>query len=277
RPDPLRLWRRPGPMTRTYGISSIGAAGLCTLLLVPIACTNLDATPPSAISPGNFFHTEGEVLASLAGVYAQLRGTVDDYYNVSEISTDEMVVPTRGQDWNDNGRWLENHQQRWTANSPFALADLNGAWNTLYAGVERANGLLDGIAKSPQAIPNAAVMEAEARTLRAFYYYQLMDLFGGVPLATVSPIGAPDTAITPRARVSRDSLFKFIESELLAARPALPAKWDAGFSGRVTKGVVDALLANMYINAGVFTKDAAGGSGINATGYNACTGITVAG
>src|SRR3954467_6100774 len=265
-------------MKRTFVVSSIGAAGLCALLLVPMqGCTNLDETPPSAITPGNFFHTEGEVLASLAGVYAQLRGTVDDYYNVSEISTDEMVVPTRGQDWNDNGRWLENHQQRWTANSPFALADLNGAWNTLYAGVERANGLLDGIAKSSQAIPNAAVMEAEARTLRAFYYYQLMDLFGGVPLATVSPIGAPDTAITPRARVSRDSLFKFIESELLAARAVLPVKWDAGFSGRVTKGAVDALLASMYINAGGFTKDAAGAGGINATAYNSCTGIQVAG
>ena len=265
-------------MKRAFVVSSIGAAGLCALLLVPMqGCTNLDETPPSAISPGNFFHTEGEVLAALAGVYAQLRGTVDDYYNVSEISTDEMVVPTRGQDWYDNGRWLENHRQAWTANSPFALADLNGAWNTLYAGVERANGVLDGIAKSGGTIPNQAVMEAEARTLRAFYFYQLMDLFGGVPLATVSPIGAPDTAITPRARVTRDSLFKFIESELLGARSALPNKWDAGNSGRLTKGAVDAILANMYINAGVFTKDAAGGGGINATGYNACTGIPVAG
>ncbi len=221
-------------MNRTFVVSSIGAVGLCALLLVPMqACTNLDETPPSAITPGNFFHTEGEVLASLAGVYAQLRGTVDDYYNLSEISTDEMVVPTRGQDWYDNGRWLENHRQEWDANSNVATQDLNGAWNTLYAGVERANGVLDGIAKSTQTIPNQAVMEAEARTLR--------------------------------------------ESELLAARPALPAKWDAGFSGRVTKGVVDALLANMYINAGVFTKDAAGGSGINATGYNSCAGISVAG
>src|SRR5881396_1040492 len=265
-------------MTRTFVVSSIGAVGLCALLLVPMqACTNLDETPPSAITPGNFFHTEGEVLASLAGVYAQLRGTVDDYYNVSEISTDEMVVPTRGQDWYDNGRWLENHRQAWTANSPFALADLNGAWNTLYAGVERANGVLDGIAKSGGTIPNQAVMAAEARTLRAFYFYQLMDLFGGVPLATVSPIGAPDTAIVPRARVTRDSLFKFIESELLAARPALPNKWDAGNSGRLTKGAVDAILANMYINAGVFTKDAAGGGGINATGYNSCSGVAVTG
>ena len=256
-------------MKRTFVVSSIGAAGLCALLLVPMqGCTNLDETPPSAISPGNFFHTEGEVLAALAGVYAQLRGTVDDYYNLNEISTDEMVVPTRGQDWYDNGTWLETHRQTWTASSPATLSFMNGAWNTAYAGVARANGLLDGVKNST--VPNQATMEAEARYLRAFYYYVLMDLFGGVPVATTSEI-------MPRERVTRDSLFKFIESELLAIRPALPVKWDAGNNGRITKGAVDALLANMYINAGVFTKEGAGAGGINPTGYNACTGVTVVG
>lgn len=251
-------------MKRTFVASSITVAGLCALLLVPQGCTNLDETPPSAISPGNFFRTEGEVLAALAGVYAQLRGTVDDYYNLSEISTDEMVVPTRGQDWYDNGTWLETHRQQWTASSPATLSFMNGAWNTAYAGVARANGLLDGTATS--SVPNLATMQAEARYLRAFYYYILMDLFGGVPIATTS-------TIEPRAKATRAELFTFIETELLAIRPDLPDKWDAGNNGRATKGAVDALLANMYINAGVFTKDA----GINATAYNSCKGITVAG
>lgn len=256
-------------MKRIFVASSIGAAGLCALLLVPIqGCTNLDETPPSSITPGNFFRTEGEVLAALAGVYAQLRGTVDDYLNVSEISTDEMVVPTRGQDWYDNGTWLETHRQQFTASSPATLSFLNGAWNTAYAGVARANALLDGVKNG--SVANQAVMESEARTLRAFYYYILMDMYGGVPVATTSEI-------QPRPRVTRDSLFRFIESELLAARPALPLSWDVGNNGRITRGAVDAILASMYINAGVFTKDAAGGGGVNATGYNSCAGITVAG
>ena len=253
-------------MKRTFVASSIG---LCALLLAPIqACTNLDESPPSAISPGNFFRTEGEVLAALAGVYAQLRGTVDDYYNLSEISTDEMVVPTRGSDWYDNGTWLETHKQQWTANSPGTLSFMNGAWNMAYAGVARANALLDGVAN--QSVTNQAVMVAEARTLRAFYYYILMDLFGGVPLATT-------TGIEERPRVTRAELFTFIESELIAAHADLPVSWPAGSNGRLTKGAADAMLANLYINAGVYTKDAAGGTGINATGYNSCSGITVAG
>jgi hypothetical protein len=256
-------------MKRLFVTTSFGAAALCTLLLVPVqACTDLTETPPSAITPGNFFRSEGEVLAALAGVYAQLRGTLDDYYNMSEISTDEMIVPTRGQDWYDNGRWLENHHQAWSATSPVGLTDINGAWNTLFGGVARANVFLDAVQSS--AAPNIASIKAEARTLRAFYYYQLMDMFGGVPIATTSEIKA-------RARATRDSTFKFIESELLAVRPDLPITRDAGNNGRITRGVVDAMLASMYINAGVYTKEASGAGGINATAYNSCTGISVAG
>ena len=86
---------------------------LCALILAApaliswAACTDLEETPVSAITPENFFRNEGEVLSALAGVYAQLRPTLDDYYNVSQVSSDENIVPTRGQDWYDNGIWLE--------------------------------------------------------------------------------------------------------------------------------------------------------------------------
>src|SRR5436305_4191195 len=96
-------------MTTSLVTKPIGAVGLFGLfflgmVLVPLGCTNLDENPPSAITPANFYRNQGEVLSSLAGIYAQLRGTLDDYYNVSEISTDEMIVPTRGSDWYDGDR-----------------------------------------------------------------------------------------------------------------------------------------------------------------------------
>jgi len=237
------------------------------LLMVATGCTDLSESPQSAISPSNFFRNEAEVLAGLAGVYAQLRSTVDDYYNVSEISSDEMVVPTRGQDWYDGGTWLDLHAQTFTPISPATGAFLSGAWNAAFAGVARANVLLDALTRVT--VPNQARVEAEARTLRAFYYYLLLDLFGRVPVVT-----GPE--IEQAANPSRDSVFKFVEAELLAARPALPVTWDAANNGRVTRGVVDAMLANMYINAGVFTKDGAAG-GISANSYNSCSGVTVSG
>ncbi|PYP94498.1 MAG: hypothetical protein DMD34_08485, partial [Gemmatimonadetes bacterium] len=64
-------------MKRLFVTTSIGAVGIVSLLLVPLqGCTDVSETPASAITPGNFFHTQGEVGAALAGVYAQLRSTV---------------------------------------------------------------------------------------------------------------------------------------------------------------------------------------------------------
>src|SRR2546422_947724 len=123
-------------MKRLFVTTSIGGLGLCALLLVPLqGCTDLNETPISSITPSNFFHTEGEVLAALAGVYAGLRNTASEgeYWGVSEVSTDEIVVPTRGSDWYDNGTWLETHRQTWSASKPATLSFVKHEWNTAEA------------------------------------------------------------------------------------------------------------------------------------------------
>ena len=70
---------------------------LClSAVLLALACTDLTETPSSFTTPENFYRNEAEVLGGLAAVYAQLRGTLDDYWYASEVSSDELVVPTRG-------------------------------------------------------------------------------------------------------------------------------------------------------------------------------------
>src|SRR5260370_5795987 len=234
-------------MKRSFVTASIGVAAVAALLLVPLeSCTNVDEVPASFVSPGTFFRTPAEVLAALAGVYSQLRGTVDDYYNVSEISTDEMIVPTRGQDWYDGGSWLDLHRQTFTATSPATLGLLNGAFNTMMGGIARANVLLDGIQAS--SVPGKAGIQAEAQTLRALYYYYLMDLYGGVPLATTSEVKA-------RPRGARDLLFRFIGSEVLAPRPALPAPRGVANQGPMTQTACDTVLGNISPHPRAFQQD----------------------
>ena len=131
------------------------------------------------------------MIGGLASVYAQLRSTVDDYYDLSEISTDEMIVPTRGGDWYDNGQWIDVHRQTWGANSPAAGSLINGAWVDLFQGVARANIVLNALNNGAVTFPDKPKVVAELRTLRAFYYFLLMDIFGGVPVVT-------DIAIMPR-------------------------------------------------------------------------------
>lgn len=222
----------------------IWAAAAVGLLVLFPACTDLTEVPQSAITPENFYRNEDEVIGGLASVYAQLRSTNDEYYNLSEITTDEMIVPTRGQDWYDNGKWLDIHRQTFTPTSPAGLDNINSAWVNLFQGVARANVVLNGIANTSFA--SKATVTAELRVLRAFYYFMLMDMFGGVPIAT-------DVAIEARPQATRDSVFRFVEAELKAARPDLPATWPAVMNGRVTQGAVDAMLASLYLNAQVFT------------------------
>jgi len=253
-------------MNRIFKLS-IGAAGLVSLLA--LGCTNLDENPPSQITPGNFFRTQQEVLAGLAGVYAQLRTMAPEgnIYDVSEITTDEDVVPTRGSDWYDNGQWIDLHNMTWTPNSAATLNFFNGVWNNPYQGIARTNLFLEAVANTD--FPSKASVVAEVKTIRAYFYYTLMDFFGGVPIVTTTAVGT-------NPRNTRREVFDFIEKELLAARPDLPATRPQSENGRVTQGVVDAILANMYLNAGVFTKDGAAG-GISGTSYNSCSGIAVTG
>jgi hypothetical protein len=73
-------------------------------------------------------------------------------------------------------------------------------------------------------------------------------MFGGVPIVETTEIG-------PRPRNTRAEVFAFIEKELQEASAVLPASWPSSMHGRMTKGVADAILANMYLNAQVFTGE----------------------
>jgi hypothetical protein len=222
--------------------ATLGAvAALCALGAVQ-GCTDLTEVPKDALTAENAFRTEGEILAGTAGVYAQMRQAQWANYNLSEISSDAQVVPTRGTDWFDNGRWLEIYRQTWTSSSTSALDDLNRQWNDMFAGVAKANQLIEVVERSSSTSKDRSI--AELRVLRAWFYYLLQDFFGGVPIVTASQVA-------PSGRVSRDSVFRFITAELYASRAALPDQGGTEY-GRVTKQVVDAILANMYLNAPIF-------------------------
>ena len=237
------------------------------LLLVGQNCTQLTEVPHDALTPETAFKNDAEILAGVAGVYAGLRAVEwVGYITLQDLTTDAAIVPTRGNDWYDNGQWLDLHRQTWTANSAGTLAFLDGAWNDLFGGVAKSNLMIDVIEKSGLAQARKDSTLAELRTMRAWYYYMLQDMFGGVPLVVT-------TELKQYPRVPRDSVFRFLEKELLDARGKLPDKWDAANYGRLTKGAANAILASLYLNAGIFAKN----TGWSATSYNSCRGVTVTG
>ena len=216
-----------------------------TTLVVPQGCTDLTEAPFSVITPDNFYQNDDQVRAGLAAVYSSLLTVSSGNYRyMSMIPTDDDVIPVRGQDWFDNGTHLEAQRHTWQAASPLGLGNINGTWVQNFTGVARANVLLGAITNLP--LSNKPRTIAEARVLRAYFYYNLMDMFGGVPIVL-------DDQVVPRTRASRAETFAVIEKELTEARVDLPATWPTTDYGRATKGWADAMLASMYINAEVFT------------------------
>ncbi len=214
----------------------------------PAACTDLDEVPPSALAPSTFYSTDAQVLGAVAGGYSTLKAVMWGYYNMGVVTADEMLVPTRGTDWFDNGRWLEMFRQGWTPTSGLGTADINDLYNNLSGGIANVNAVLNAPALTAASLsPARATMRAELRALRAYYYYMMLDMWGGVPIVTDAQIG-----IT-RARNTEVETFNFIESELKAAKANLPASWPASDYGRLTRGAVNAILASLYLNARVFT------------------------
>ena len=237
------------------------------LLLVGQNCTDLTETPHDALTPENAFKTEAEILAGVAAVYAQLRATEwVGYITIQDLTTDVSIVPTRGSDWFDNGQWLDLHRQTYAPNSS-GSGFLSGAWNDNFSGVAKANLMIDVIQASglEQARKDTAL--AELRLLRAWYYYMLQDMFGGAPPLVTS------TELQQYPSSSRTELFEFIETELTEAAENLPVTRPAAGYGRVTKGAANAILASLYLNAGVFNKN----TGVSHNSYNSCVGIQVAG
>jgi hypothetical protein len=246
------------------------------LLLIGGSCTDLLETPHDALTPENAFKTDAEILAGVAGVYATLRPLDNNvgYMSIEGVTTDEIIVPTRGGDWFDNGQWMEMHRQTWTSNSAGASTFFNSNWNDIFGAIAKSNLMIDVVAKAGGCDANLANCAssksdsslAELRTLRAFYYYMLQNMFGGVPLVTT-------TEAKQYPRATRSEVFAFIEKELLASAGKLPAKWPSEFNGRVTKGAANAILASLYLNAGVFSKN----TGVSGNGYNTCATVTVTG
>src|SRR5215208_6157878 len=167
--------RRPSmPISRSTRARAT-AAFLALALAAPYACTDLSEQPYSTLTPNKFYQTDDEVRAGLAAVYSQFNtATTGNYHYHNTISSDEQVIPVRGQDWFDNGAHLEAQRHLWSPTSVAGLGSINSAWTQAYTGVARANVVIEAIGNLP--IANKARTIAEARLLRAYFYYQLVDL-----------------------------------------------------------------------------------------------------
>ena len=226
-------------------INKIKLSAVLAVTLSITACTDLVEKPYSEALQADFFVNTASFEAGIVPAYASLRNYIWNYWNLSEHTSDELQGPTRGGDWGDGGQWvrLNSHQLIPTEDL------INGLWGDLFQGVSRCNNALVIFAGAPDSVKEKALFIAEAKALRAFYYYLLCDTFGNVPLVTI----AESDPANPPAQSTRAEVFAFVESEMKAALPGLS---DSAPYGRFSKGAANAVLAKLYINAQAWTGTA---------------------
>ncbi len=216
-----------------------------TALVGLMACTSLDEKVLDEQLGTNLINDPNNMTALINAPYASLRRTIEwyDYWALQEVSTDEVIVPTRGTDWYDNGEWQQLHLQSWTADH----IRMKNVWEALNQGVSRSNIAINYIGKFPVTATTTQYIN-EAKFLRAYYMYLLCDLFGQVPYREAEEV---DFSVAPIVLDRKGAADKII-AELTDALPNLKTKTEVG-SDRATKGAAQALLAKVYLNYEVWT------------------------
>ena len=198
------------------------------------SCTDLDVDIKSQLT--EFPDSERAAEAILADVYAAYRGAMGrDHWMAQTLSADEAVSVSMGTDWFDGGRYREFHLHNWNADNGL----LPSIWNDASTGITLANNAIALFGEDKEKLT------APARAIRAYYYFILMDNFGGAPLIT-GPVDAVP------ARSSRAEICRFIEAELLAVKDLLPTTVSVATYGKATKYMAEALLAKLYLNWAVY-------------------------
>lgn len=222
----------------------IYTSNICKLLvsifvLSSISCQKiLEEKPISFLSPENFYKNESDAKAAINAVYGALY-TYDLYlqpmWNLIMLDDDHVS----GADWFLGTSGAGNPQGYW---------GVDGPWVGCYTVISRANTVLENVVNINNNIDTVVKRRilGEAYFFRGWAYFQLVQLYGGVPIRTKS-LSADPTASVPRSSVI--DVYKQIIADFQSAESNLLSKNDAkaGEIGRVTKGVAKAFLAKTYL------------------------------
>lgn len=205
----------------------------------------LDQKPVSLITTDNAYTTAANIEAAVNGAYSSFMGT--NYYQWEYIEQSDMRS--------------DNAYAGGSGDIDFLQLDLNNIsnanglvyrdWTELYASIAKCNAVIDNIVNvTDPALTDERRSQiiGEASFLRAFHYYQLVKLWGGVPIEKHS--NSTDPSVIRIARSADTAVYNFINDDLQVALNTLPDTYD-GADGttnkvRATKGAANALLAKIW-------------------------------
>lgn len=216
----------------------------CALLFVLAGCSEdfLERSPSDQVSSTNFFTQEKDLVYAVNAVYASIG--FNSWETTYGYSTDLLRI----ENLTDNA--LDHHS--W--NAGFRLADgtasaydwyVEHRWRERYRGIQRVNRIFEGAdGVSDINAEKKARLLAEAKFLRAYFYFDLVYLFGDVPYITNSL--TPDEA-AESTRTAKQTILDAMIADLTAAATNLPTSYSSDNLGRVTKGAALSLKARILL------------------------------
>lgn len=221
----------------------ISISALLFLVMAAASCSKDLEQKPHLIYYDNYYQTQDDAISAVNAVYDVL-GSVNQYSSylwlIQDVCSDDCNARVTLNDPNLHD--LNNYTLKTTNNY------LSQIWQGSYLGISRANIVLDRVPLiSMDTLVKARVL-GEARFLRGLFYFNLVRLFGDVPLVTmpVSPDLTPEEIYPFRAPAS--SVYKLIIDDFKFASEKLPAKYiSTNDKGRATSGAALGLLSKVYL------------------------------
>ena len=219
---------------------------LFAFALILSGCTNLEETLYDGIPENNFPENSSQTANIGVGAYDPLKELMDygGWWFCQELTTDEMVGPTRNTDWDDNGKWRTLQLHSWTNETESVV----GMWERYYRGISECNKTIEvqfNNDTTATATDEAKKAIAKFITLRSFYYWLLIDNYGDVPYVTSFMNADPKPFKSKRAIV-----FNKIVKDLEWSIPRL-SKTSVHYT--VSKGMAQMTLARLYLNSKIYT------------------------
>jgi hypothetical protein len=203
----------------------------------------LQRNPIIGITQENFYQTEEDAVAAVNAAYAALQFEISPAGHFRWFWGDIMSDDSEKGGSGDNDAFelllLETFQ------GPVNTDLLESEWSADYEGIYRANTVLTYVPNITMDETKKAQILGEARFIRAWFYYNLVTIFGDVPL--VDRLLSPSEYNLPRS--PKAEIWALIESDLTQAAQVLPLKSQYGSEdlGRITKGAAQALLVKTYL------------------------------
>ena len=229
------------------------------LLAVPAALmtassfTDLSETLYDQVASNNYYNTKNDVIRAVLRPFEHGFWSIQNRHVLNEESADQLITPTRGDWWDDGGRWARLHRHKWLVTNGEAQSEFNGC----YQGIGQANKVIEDLDKlsaskfgfSEDEFKN---LRAQNHVLRAWFYIRLLDAFRNIYLSQ----SFYDQSKNSKEQVPPKEIFDFIEKDLKEALPELAKKTSLGGNGKLqgqwTQAGAAALLVRLYMNAKVY-------------------------